>query len=69
LPGLRAIPNLDVIRPADGNETSAAWRVAVAHRAGPVLLSLTRQSVPVLEGTKEMAWEGVERGGYVLSDC
>jgi transketolase len=69
LPGLRAIPNLDVIRPADGNETSAAWRVAVAHEGGPVLLALTRQGVPVLEGTKEMAWEGVDRGGYILSDA
>jgi transketolase len=68
LPSLRAIPNLDVIRPADGNETSAAWRAAVAHHDGPSLLSLTRQSVPVLEGTKEKALEGVERGGYVLSD-
>ncbi|MDQ4076838.1 MAG: transketolase [Chloroflexota bacterium] len=68
LPGLRAIPNLHVIRPADGNETSAAWRVAVARRDGPVLLSLTRQGVPVLEGTKEKAWEGVDRGGYVLRE-
>jgi transketolase len=66
---LRAIPNLDVIRPADGNETSAAWRVAVAHRRGPVLLALSRQGVPLLEGTKEKAMEGVERGGYILSDC
>ncbi|HEX8684443.1 MAG TPA: transketolase [Ardenticatenaceae bacterium] len=68
LPSLRAIPNLDVFRPADGNETSAAWRAAVTHHDGPSLLSLTRQSVPVLEGTKEKALEGVERGGYVLSD-
>ncbi len=69
LPGLRAIPNLDVIRPGDGNETSAAWRVAVAHRGGPVLLALSRQGMPVLEGTAEKAMEGVDRGGYILSDC
>lgn len=68
LPGLRAIPHMEVIRPADGNETSAAWRFAIAHHS-PVTLALTRQSVPVLEGTKEKAMEGVERGGYVLSDC
>ena len=69
LPGLRAIPNLDVIRPGDGNETSAAWRTAVAHRGGPVMLVLSRQGMPVLEGTAEKAKEGVERGAYVLSDC
>ncbi len=69
VPSLRAIPNLLVLRPADGNETSAAWRTAVMHRGGPVLLALSRQNLPVLEGSKEKAWEGVERGGYVLSDC
>jgi transketolase len=68
LSSLRAIPYLEVIRPADGNETSAAWRFAVAHH-GPVLFALTRQNVPVLEGTKANAMEGVERGGYILSDC
>ena len=67
LPGLRAIPYLEVIRPADGNETSEAWRFAVAHH-GPVLLALTRQSVPVLAGSRENAREGVERGAYILSD-
>lgn len=69
LPSLRAIPNLDVIRPADGNETSAAWHVAVTHRRGPVLLALSRQKLPVLEGTVEAAMAGVDRGGYILSDC
>ncbi len=68
VPSLRLIPNLFVIRPCDGNETSAAWRAAVANQNGPVLLALTRQNVPVLEGTREKAWEGVERGGYVLQD-
>src|SRR5690606_36296833 len=68
LPGLRAIPYMEVIRPADGNETSAAWRFAIVHD-GPVLLALTRQSVPVLEGTRNKAMKGIERGGYILSDC
>jgi transketolase len=63
---LRAIPNLWFVRPGDANETAAAWRLAVARRAGPVALALTRQKLPVLEGTDRLAREGVERGGYVL---
>ncbi len=59
---LRAIPGLRVIRPGDANETAAAWRVAVA-ADGPTALALTRQDVPVLEGT---ATGAVDRGGYVL---
>jgi transketolase len=59
---LRAIPRLTVIRPADANETASAWRFAVAHR-GPVALLLTRQAVPVLAGTQDVA-----KGGYVLAD-
>jgi transketolase len=61
---MRATPNLRVIRPADANETAQAWRVAVDH-GGPTALVLTRQTVPVLEGT---ANGGVARGAYVLSD-
>jgi transketolase len=63
---LRAIPNLWLIRPGDANEAAAAWSVAVARRDGPVGLALSRQKLPVLEGTAEHAREGVERGGYVL---
>ncbi|HJR24899.1 MAG TPA: transketolase [Acidimicrobiales bacterium] len=59
---LRAIPGLCVLRPADANETAAAWRIAV-EREGPTALLLTRQDVPVLEGT---AGAPVELGGYVL---
>jgi transketolase len=59
---LRAIPGLRVIRPADANETAAAWRIAVEHD-GPTALLLTRQDVPVLDGT---AGAPVELGGYVL---
>jgi transketolase len=61
---MRAMPGLRVIRPADANETVHAWRIAV-NSGGPTALLLTRQSVPVLEGTAE-AGDGVGRGGYVL---
>jgi transketolase len=60
---LRAIPRLTVIRPADANETASAWRVAITRR-GPTALLLTRQAVPVLAGTQDVA-----RGGYVLADA
>ncbi len=69
LPALRVIPDVTVIRPADANETSAAWRYAVKQNEGPVALVLTRQALPILPGTKEKAIEGVERGAYVLSDA
>ena len=65
LAALRAIPNLSVVRPADANETAHAWRAVLARSSssGPVGLALTRQGVPVLEGTD---YEGVSKGGYVL---
>ncbi|HVS15451.1 MAG TPA: transketolase [Thermoanaerobaculia bacterium] len=69
LPALRAIPRLHVIRPADANETAAAWASALQRRDGPTALVLTRQGLPILEGTREHAREGVERGGYVLRDA
>ncbi|WP_026907544.1 transketolase [Paucisalibacillus globulus] len=65
----RGMPNLSVIRPADGNETQAAWRLAVESTNQPTMLVLTRQDLPTLEGTKEHAYEGVKRGGYVISDA
>ncbi len=61
---LRAVPGLSVIRPADANETSAAWKLAVADD-GPTALILSRQDVPVIEGTSAT---GVAKGGYVLRD-
>lgn len=64
---LRLIPGLPVFRPGDANETTAAWRWVMSQR-GPAALVLTRQSVPVLPGTRELAPEGVARGGYVLAD-
>ncbi len=66
---LRAMPNLWFARPGDPNETVAAWRLAVERTDGPVALALTRQRVPVLPGTAELATEGLRRGGYVLADA
>ncbi len=62
---LRAIPDLTVFRPADANETAAAWHYTV-NGSGPVAMLLTRQDVPVLVGTDDP--ESVARGGYVLAD-
>lgn len=69
IPSLRLIPDLTVIRPADANETVAAWRYALAHARGPVALVLSRQNLPVLPGTAERAADGVRRGAYVLTDA
>jgi transketolase len=66
---LRAIPNLWFVRPGDANETSAAWALAVSRGDGPVALALTRQKLPTLPGTSELAREGVARGGYVLREA
>ena len=66
--GLRSIPNIVVIRPADANETAAAWRVAIEHQGGPVALVLTRQKLPVLDIQKYPGIHlGVQAGGYVLA--
>jgi len=65
---LRAIPELWVIRPADANETAAAWRVALEREDGPVALLLSRQNIPVLDRDEVASADGVERGGYVLWD-
>ncbi len=67
LASLRAIPNLTVLRPADANETAAAWKIAL-EADGPVALALTRQNVPVLDVAREKLFEGVARGAYVLSE-
>ncbi|MDO7907315.1 transketolase [Paenibacillus sp. JX-17] len=69
LASLRIIPNLKVIRPADGNETSAAWAYAVENKKNPVALVLSRQNLPILPGTDVNAREGIKRGGYVISDA
>ena len=67
LAGFRAMPNLDVIRPADVNETFAAWKLAVESTDRPTMLVLTRQNVPVLEHSAALAEDGVRRGAYVAS--
>ncbi|PVY32651.1 transketolase [Williamsia muralis] len=65
LAALRAIPDLDVVRPGDANETAYAWQAIMTRRHNPVGLALTRQNIPILEGTSA---EGVAKGGYVLSE-
>jgi transketolase len=68
--GLRSVPGLTVIRPADANETTAAWRIAVESRDGPIVLILTRQKLPVLDlASYPGIPAGVARGGYVLADA
>lgn len=67
LAGLRAIPNLIVMRPADANEVSQAWKVAISRRDRPSLLALTRQSVPVFDRSITAPAEGLEKGAYVLA--
>ncbi|MFV0558319.1 MAG: transketolase [Enterococcus sp.] len=67
LASVRCMPNVQVIRPADGNETRAAWKLALTTTDKPTILVLSRQNLPVLPGTKEHADTNVTRGGYVLS--
>jgi transketolase len=68
--GLRAIPNFLLIRPADANETAAAWRIAIDHQDGPVALALCRQNLPVLDPVHyPHVHQGVLRGGYILAEA
>jgi transketolase len=64
--GLRVIPNLDVQRPADPDETAGSWAAAALRTKGPTVLALTRQAVPVLPGTTEQKKAGAAKGAYVL---
>lgn len=66
--GLRTVPNLTVIRPADANETVQAWRVALEHSGGPVALILTRQGIPVIDQEKYTKAIELEKGAYILSE-
>lgn len=68
LSSLRAIPQLSVIRPADGNETRVAWELAMESQDHPTALVLTRQGLPTLDGSIEHADEGVRKGAYVISE-
>ncbi len=69
LASLRAMPHLDVIRPADANEVAEAWRCAIDRTKNPVALVMTRQTVPVFDRSRYASAEGARKGGYVLADC
>ncbi|PWB48573.1 MAG: transketolase [Candidatus Methylomirabilota bacterium] len=69
LSSLRAMPNLTVIRPADATETAVAWRAALEHRGGPVVLALTRQKLPTLDRTKYPSADLLLKGAYILADA
>jgi transketolase len=68
LAGLRAMPNMTILRPSDATETVEAWRVALRHTGGPVGLVLSRQKLPVLDRTKLASASGLAKGAYVLAD-
>jgi transketolase len=69
LAALRAIPGLEIVRPADANETAVAWRTILEHHDRPVGLCLTRQNVPTLDRSVYSSAEGTSRGGYVLAEA
>jgi transketolase len=69
LAGLRAMPNMMILRPSDAAETVEAWRIALRHRDGPVGIVLTRQKLPVLDRTVLASASGLAQGGYVLADA
>ncbi|MBB6444168.1 transketolase [Bacillus benzoevorans] len=67
LAALRAMPNLSVLRPADGNETAAAWKLAIESTNTPTALVLTRQDLPTITTSAQNAYDGVSKGAYVIS--
>ena len=69
LAGLRAMPNMMVVRPSDATETVEAWRVALTHTEGPVGLVLTRQKLPVIDRKTFAPASGLAQGAYVLADA
>jgi transketolase len=69
LAGLRAIPHLYVIRPADPHETREAWRIAIQRRTAPTALVLTRQKVPVIDQSRYNSAAGAQRGAYILAEA
>jgi transketolase len=69
LTALRAIPGLDVVRPADANETAWAWRTALEHTDRPTALALSRQALPTMDRSVLAPAEGTARGGYVLAEA
>ncbi len=69
LAALRAMPNLDVIRPADANELSVLWKYVMEVKNRPVALILTRQNIPTIDRSKYLPAEGALKGAYILADC
>ncbi|MCB0861218.1 MAG: transketolase, partial [Solirubrobacterales bacterium] len=69
LASLRAMPNLDVIRPADAAEVAEAWKVIMPRTDHPTALVLTRQKVPVIDRSRYADASGLAKGGYVIADC
>ncbi|WP_237452170.1 transketolase [Qipengyuania algicida] len=69
LAGLRAIPNMNVIRPADANETLEAWSIAMKLTRTPTSLIFSRQNLPTIDRKRYCAADGVEKGAYILADC
>jgi transketolase len=68
LASLRSIPNIVVIRPADANEAAQAWKVAIRHTGGPVLLVLTRQNIPIIDPDSYKRTGDLSKGAYILSE-
>ncbi|OAS20230.1 transketolase [Paenibacillus oryzisoli] len=68
IPSLRMIPDLTLFRPADANETAAAWEYVLQAKEGPFVFALSRQNLPVLPGTDTLAFDHIHQGAYVLSD-
>jgi len=69
LAGLRAMPNMLVLRPGDANEVTEAWKLAVQQKSRPTTLVLSRQAMPTLDRTKYAAASGVAKGAYALADA
>jgi transketolase len=69
LPGLRAIPNMVVFRPADANEVTEGWRVAIERRDGPTILVFSRQALPIFDRSTLGPAAGARKGAYVLADA
>ena len=67
LASLRAMPNVTVIRPADANETCAAWKSAISNRQGPTVLVLSRQGLPTLDPAQYPAVSDAQKGAYILA--
>jgi len=67
LSSFRGMHNLTVLRPADGNEVAAAWEIALTSKDRPTMMVFSRQNLPVLSGSKELARKNVKKGAYVLS--